>query len=196
MKIFTVNFITGAAQSNQFPDEKLPEIAFSGRSNVGKSSLLNNIALNKNIAKISSSPGKTRQINFFNVDNKWRMVDLPGFGYAAVSKIEREKFEKLNLEYLKGRKFLKLVCILSDSRHDPQKIELSLIEQSEILKVPYLIILTKCDKITNRLINERKEQWEQILSACSFHRGLIPYSVETNLGRKELVTLILSELTN
>ena len=106
MKQLKAEFIFGSTTPGEYPPVNLPEVAFSGRSNVGKSSLINSIALRKNLAKISSNPGKTKQINFFDVAGTWRIADLPGFGYAVVSKTEREKWLKLNLDYLENRKSL------------------------------------------------------------------------------------------
>mgnify|MGYP000259447106 CR=1 FL=1 len=109
MKQLSAIFIKSAASVKDFPDINLPEIAFIGRSNVGKSSLINSIVLKKNLALVSSTPGKTKLINFFNVENKWSFADLPGFGFAAVSKVIREEWKKLNFNYLEKRENLKLI---------------------------------------------------------------------------------------
>ncbi len=190
MKPLEAEFILGATKSEHFPTTDLPEIAFSGRSNVGKSSLINSIVLRKGLAQISSSPGKTKQINFFRVEDKWCFADLPGFGFAQVSKEFREQWRKLNFDYLKNRKALRLVAALIDSRHDPTDTDLALIEWYENNAKNFVIVLTKCDKIKPREIEERKKQVEYLTSQCKFCVEVLPYSVEIGLGRKELIAII------
>jgi GTP-binding protein len=128
MIISKAEFIIGVAEENKFPTLNLPEIAFIGRSNVGKSSLINNIVMRKNLARISSAPGKTREINFFVVENKWLLVDMPGLGYATIGKSHRERWAELNYKYLEKRETLKFVCVLIDSRHEPMDTDIALIE--------------------------------------------------------------------
>lgn len=183
-------FLLGAVAIEQFPKTNLPELAFSGRSNVGKSSLINSIVLQKNLALISSSPGKTRQINFFKVEGRWTFADLPGFGYAQVSKDLREQWRKLNMDYLANRDNLKLIVALVDSRHDPTETDLGLIEWYENNGKDFIIILTKCDKIKPKDVEERQEQIRHLTSSCKHCIEVLPYSVQTGLGRKELVAII------
>lgn len=190
MKQLNAEFIKSAAKSDQYPLIKLPEVAFSGRSNVGKSSLINSIILKKNLALVSSTPGKTKLINFFNVENKWSFADLPGFGYASVSKDQRAIWKKLNFDYLEKRENLTLICALVDSRHDPTDTDLALIEWYENNNKKFLIILTKSDKIGNTLLMERKEQLETLVSQCKNAVEVLPYSAKTNQGRDELLAII------
>lgn len=187
-------FLMGVANPNSYPDTGLPEIAFSGRSNVGKSSLLNSIVMQKNLAKTSATPGKTQQINFFVVENKWSFADLPGFGYAKIGKSERENWAKLNLNYLETRENLKLVAVLIDSRHDPMEHDLGLIEFLENIQRKYLIILTKTDKLKPKQIEVRKSQIEHLISQCNFALEVLPYSALKGEGRYELLAIIKREL--
>lgn len=189
-KIYNAEFMLGCTKQEQFPNSKLPEIAFAGRSNVGKSSLINSFVHRKNLARTSSTPGKTQEINFFSVDNKWILVDMPGFGYTSKGKQKKEQWAKLNFDYLQNRENLKLVCVLIDSRHDPQKHDLSLIEWLENNQKKYLIILTKCDKIKPTQINERLEQITHLVSQCNFNHEVISYSSVKEIGRKELMAIV------
>lgn len=195
MKQFKAEFILGTKLKEQFPKTELPEIAFSGRSNVGKSSLMNSIVLRKNLAHTSSTPGKTQQINFYLVDEKWIFSDLPGFGYAKVSKTERAEWQKMIFDYFENRTNLCLVCLLIDSRHDPMETDLGLIEWMENNKKPFLIILTKTDKISKKQIEDRKKQIEEFVSLCKNCIEVLPYSSETGIGRENLIAII-KRLTN
>ncbi|MFP4528563.1 MAG: ribosome biogenesis GTP-binding protein YihA/YsxC [Candidatus Kapaibacterium sp.] len=190
MKVSQAEFIKGAANEEQFPDLDMPELAFAGRSNVGKSTLINSLVMRKNLAHTSSTPGKTRQINFYSVEGRWSFADLPGFGYAAIGKEHREKWANLNFAYLETRKNLSLVCALIDSRHDPMPTDLSFIEWLELNKKPYIILLTKCDKISTKMVSQRKEQLDGLVKFCSQCREVLPYSSVSGLGRKELMGII------
>jgi GTP-binding protein len=193
MIVLNAEFIKGAVKADQFPELNYPEIAFVGRSNVGKSSLLNSIVNRKNLAHTSSTPGKTQQINFFVVEGKWTFADLPGFGYAAIGKQHREEWAKLNFSYLETRKSIAYINLLIDSRHDPQPKDLALIEWCENHKMKYLIILTKCDKLKKQEIIERKKQIDNLLMNCSFNLEVLPYSSQNGMGRLELLAIIKRE---
>lgn len=196
MPALNATFILGAAEKSQFPQgHSLPEIAFTGRSNVGKSSLLNSIVLRKKLAYTSSTPGKTQQINFFNVEDKWVFADMPGFGYASTGKQNREKWKKLNFDYLESSENLKLIIALIDSRHDPMEIDLALIEWYEEHQKDFLIILTKCDKLKEKAIEARKNQIEHLVSNCNHCWEVLPYSSVSGLGRNQLLG-ILRKVTN
>lgn len=195
MKLLNAEFVLGAKSIEQFPKLNLPEAAFTGRSNVGKSSLLNSILMRKQLAKTSGTPGKTKEINFFAVQNQhgkaiWTLADLPGFGYATVSKEERLRFSELNIAYLSKRSVLKLVCVLIDSRHDPMESDLSLIEWLENNDKTFVIVLTKSDKISAKQILLRKEQIDGLVANCKNCIDVLPYSIVSGTGRVELTAII------
>ncbi|MDR0926219.1 MAG: ribosome biogenesis GTP-binding protein YihA/YsxC [Ignavibacteria bacterium] len=190
MIISNAKFLLGVTEETKFPILNLPEIAFIGRSNVGKSSLINSIVMRKKLAKISAAPGKTREINFFSVEDKWILVDMPGLGYATIGKAHRERWATLNYAYLEKREPLKFVCVLIDSRHDPMDKDIELIEFLEGIGKEYLIVLTKCDKISKNVIEERKIQLEHITSLCEHCLEVLPYSSVTDLGRNEMLGII------
>jgi GTP-binding protein len=190
MKQLKTEFKIGATTTEHFPNTRYSEVAFSGRSNVGKSSLLNTLVVNKKTAKISSTPGKTQQINFFLVEGHWMFVDLPGFGYAKVAKTEREKWRGLNFGYLEGREQLKLVCLLVDSRHDPMDSDIAMMEWLENHEKHFAIILTKSDKVSKTFITERVEQIRTLTANCNFLADIIPFSAVDNTGRDTLLHLI------
>jgi len=190
MKQLSAIFIKSAASVKDFPEINLPEIAFIGRSNVGKSSLINSIVLKKNLALVSSTPGKTKLINFFNVENKWSFADLPGFGFAAVSKSLRQEWKKLNFSYLEKRENLKLIITLIDARHDPTETDLGLMEWYEMNNKKFLVVLTKCDKIIDKNIIERQKQLQNVVSQCKNVVEVLPYSSKTNMGRDQLLAII------
>jgi len=189
MNQLKAEFKLGAVESSQFPETAFPEIAFSGRSNVGKSSMLNSLVNNKNLAKTSSTPGKTQQINFFIIEDKWMFADLPGFGYAKVSKKDRDKWFHLNMEYLEIRDQLVLTCLLVDSRHDPMKNDLAMMEWLENNDRQFIVVLTKCDKISQNDVDARVEQVRGLLQHCSNAVDVIPYSSTKNIGRDYLLGL-------
>ena len=147
MIIKTVELEISAASPNQFPFSDLPEIAFAGRSNVGKSSLINALLGRRKMAHISSRPGKTRTINFYIVNNSFRFVDFPGYGFASVSKSEKATWGPLIETYLKKRAQLSLVLQLVDSRHEPSKLDLVMTQMLQDLECPFTVVGTKRDKI-------------------------------------------------
>ena len=140
-------FVTSAVKENQYPDTNIPEIAFAGRSNVGKSSILNALANRKSIARVGSRPGMTRLVNFFNINDQLHLVDLPGYGYAQGAKFEQRAWGKIVETYLNKRKQLKLIILLLDIRHKPSSDDLLMFDWIKSVKLPYLIVATKCDKI-------------------------------------------------
>lgn len=190
MKVLRADFILGASSAEQFPNLDLPEFAFSGRSNVGKSSLLNTLVLRKNLAHVSSKPGKTRQINFYNIEGKYIFADMPGFGYASVSKEERQKWWNLNTQYFKTRDNLVLVSLLVDSRLEPQETDLAQIELLEEFKKKYIVVLTKTDKISEEQLKKRIKEYEFLLQYCNFVNEFLPFSAVTRKGREELLAII------
>lgn len=190
MKQLNAKLICSAIDINQIPEYKLPEIAFAGRSNVGKSTLINKIVRIPNLAHTSSTPGKTKLLNFFLIENKFILVDLPGFGYASVSKEERIKWTKLNLNYLQNRNNLKLIFSLIDSRHDPSEIDLSIIELLENSGKNYSIVLTKVDKISKKLLEQRIKQISELTKYCQKIIDIVPHSSKTGEGTRQLWGII------
>ncbi|MBY8963742.1 ribosome biogenesis GTP-binding protein YihA/YsxC [Flavobacterium sp. D11R37] len=154
MKINTAEFIISNSDVKKCPKDNLPEYAFIGRSNVGKSSLINMLTNNKNLAKTSARPGKTQLINHFKINSNWYLVDLPGYGYAKVSKTTKEKFQKFITEYFEKREQLVCAFVLIDIRHEAQKIDLEFINYLGEAQVPFCIVFTKADKITEKKAEE------------------------------------------
>ena len=180
-------FATGAVEPDQFPPSEYPEIAMIGRSNVGKSSLINAIVRHSKMAYVSNTPGKTQEINFFATDAGFGLVDLPGYGYAKVSKGKREQFSELIKSYLLKRENLAGVFVLVDSRHDPMAIDLAMIEELEFAERPYVVVLTKCDKRKEGAVAERVKEYEYLLSNCQHNVDVIPTSSKTGHGRSQLI---------
>jgi GTP-binding protein len=146
MKVASAEFVTSAAEMVGWPESELPEFAFIGRSNVGKSSLLNMLAQRKGLAKVSSTPGATQLINFFAINRSWHMVDLPGYGYSKTPQRIREGFQAMVTDYLTQRDQLKCVFVLIDSRHTPQRIDLEFAEWLALSGIPFVLAFTKSDK--------------------------------------------------
>ena len=140
-------FVSGAADFDGVPDADLPEIAFVGRSNVGKSSLINALTGRKTLARTSNTPGRTQQINFFRLQEALMLADLPGYGYARASKIEIQRWTSLIFDYLRGRPSLRRVCLLIDARHGLKPTDIEVMKDLDTSAVSYQIVLTKCDKV-------------------------------------------------
>jgi GTP-binding protein len=146
MKIKQAAYVISSPSVDKAPKPDKPEYAFIGRSNVGKSSLINMLSGRESLAKISSSPGKTKLINHFIINSEWYLVDLPGYGYAKISQSERKKWEKMIEDYLRKRESLVNVFVLIDSRHMPQKIDLEFVNQLGQWQIPFTLVFTKADK--------------------------------------------------
>lgn len=152
MKINTAKFVMSNSDVSKCPVSHLPEYAFIGRSNVGKSSLINMLTNHKGLAKVSGKPGKTRLINHFLINDTWHLVDLPGYGYAKVSKKEKKTFQKYITAYFEKRQQLVNTFVLIDSRHEPQPIDLEFLEWLGINAIPFSIIFTKADKLKPQVL--------------------------------------------
>ena len=149
MKVNTHNadILLSATNKSHYPQDDIPEVALAGRSNVGKSSFINTMLNRKNLARTSGKPGKTQLLNFFNIDGKLRFVDVPGYGYARVSKKEREKWGKMIEEYLTSRENLRAVVSLVDLRHEPSADDVQMYEFLKYYEIPVILVATKADKI-------------------------------------------------
>jgi len=178
-------FLKSAVLKEQYPELELPEIAFSGRSNVGKSSLINSLLNRKKLVKVSSNPGKTRTINFFLVNEQYVMVDLPGYGYAAVSKSEKQSWGRMIEDYLKYRENLRNVVLLVDIRHEPTADDKLMYEFIKYYRKSAIVVATKLDKISRPAVNKNLNIIRQKLRLDAGDI-LIPYSSETHAGREEL----------
>ena len=187
-----VEFMMGAAKIEQLPDPDLPEVAFAGRSNVGKSSLINAVTGRKHLARSSSEPGRTREVNFFVADGQFRLVDLPGYGWAKASKPTTKKFQNLGRDYLRGRVNLKRVYLLIDARHGLKSVDTEALDALDLAAVSYQIVLTKADKLKP---SEAQAMGEKTLKAVSKRPAAFPRvqitSAETGLGMAELRAEIL-----
>ena len=183
-------FVKGATKPEHFPESTLPEIAMIGRSNVGKSSLINTLVRHNRMARVSNTPGKTQEINFFVTDMNFMLVDLPGYGYASVRKGQREQFSVLIRAYVLKRPQLVLTCVLVDARHDPQPLDLAILEELELAGRPFVVILTKCDKLKPAALIEREQQVRDVIQNCEYVVDVVPTSSETGLGRHQLLGMI------
>ncbi len=184
MLIRSAEFITSAAKPSQYPEGDLPEIAFAGRSNVGKSSLINTLVNRKNLVKTSATPGKTRLVNFFAINGRFVFVDLPGYGYARVSKQERARWKPMVESYLSGRHALRGVILLQDIRRDPGAEEQDLNDFLHHVDLPVLLVFTKADKLSGNRQTARVGQVEKYFSLK--RDDFILFSAKTGQGKDRL----------
>lgn len=194
MNYQTAQFEQAYGISAQLPASDLPEIAFAGRSNVGKSSLLNKLFNRKQLARVSSVPGKTITINFYKVD-QCRFVDLPGYGYAKISKQEKERFAELMEGYFRSERQLKLVVQLVDMRHKPSADDYGMIEFLKHHQIPFIIVMTKSDKLKVKEYQKRLKESASELAAAGDVK-CIPFSSQTGEGADEVKQAIEEALAN
>ena len=161
MKIKSAEFLMSNSDVSKCPKERLPEYAFIGRSNVGKSSLINMLADRKNLAKTSGKPGKTQLINHFVINKSWYLVDLPGYGYARVSKKAKKTFQKFITDYFEKRSQLVLAFVLIDCRHEPQPVDIDFMRYLAQLDIPFQIIFTKADKLKPKALAKNLQTYTQ-----------------------------------
>lgn len=193
MNIKSAKYVISNTIWNKCPSHDKPEYAFIGRSNVGKSSLINKLTNYKNLAKTSAKPGKTLLINHFYINEEWYLVDLPGYGYAKIGKSSREKLEKMIKGYVLQREELVNLFVLVDVRHEPQKIDLEFIEFLGANGVPFSIIFTKADKLTSSELKKNLERYQKtLLEQWEELPPLFVTSSETGLGREEVLNYIES----
>jgi GTP-binding protein len=187
MNIRQADFLISVSSISGLPEESLPEIVFAGRSNVGKSSLLNSLAAVKGLAKTSSTPGKTKLINYFLINSELYFVDLPGYGYASVSHQEKAVWGKLLSSYIERRRSIALVVLLVDSRHPGMQSDRAMMEFLEFHDRPYGIVLTKYDKLTQKDKVATRRMMEKSSSKAKF---IVNYSSFSGTGRNELLAHI------
>ncbi|MGZ3304384.1 MAG: ribosome biogenesis GTP-binding protein YihA/YsxC [Asticcacaulis sp.] len=186
-------FIMGAVAVAQLPDTDLPEVAFAGRSNVGKSSLINAIVGQKHLARASNEPGRTREVNFFRVNDALHLVDLPGYGWAKASKVTVKKFQNLGRDYLRGRPNLKRAYLLIDARHGLKDVDTEPMDALDKAAVSYQIVLTKADKIKpGELAKVLEATQAAIKKRPAAHPVVRATSSETGLGMAELRAEIMT----
>ena len=195
MKIKSADFVISNTNIDKCPKERIPEYAFIGRSNVGKSSLINMLTGRKSLAKTSGKPGKTQLINHFKINDKWFLVDLPGYGYAKVSKKNRSIFAKFIYEYLEKRENLICTFVLVDSRHEPQKIDMLFMEWLGQNQIPFVIVFTKMDKLSSSQLNKNITKYKtEMLKTWEDIPQTFRSSAESGLGKSEILKFI--EQTN
>ncbi|MHB8336335.1 MAG: ribosome biogenesis GTP-binding protein YihA/YsxC [Ignavibacteriaceae bacterium] len=180
-------FIKSVFTIKELPKDNLPEIILCGRSNVGKSSFLNSLFNKKDLAKTSSTPGKTRSINYYLIDKKFYIVDLPGFGYAKISKTEREYWAMLIQEFLSESKNIWLAFHLIDSRHKPTELDFKLNAMLHFFNIPFVVLLSKIDKLKQSEISDAKKNAIESFPELSLEDNLLIYSAVKNFGRKEIL---------
>ena len=192
MEINTHNadILLSAANKSHYPQDEIPEVALAGRSNVGKSSFINTLLNRKNLARTSGKPGKTQLLNFFNIDDKLRLVDVPGYGYARVSKKEREKWGRMIEEYLTSRENLKAVVSLVDFRHEPSADDVQMYEFLKYYEIPVILVATKADKIPRGKWNKHESIIKKKLD-CDPSDTFIVFSSVTKEGLEKSWDAIL-----
>jgi len=194
MKILSAEFVNSVSDLTQLPTAHLPEIVFIGRSNVGKSSLINKLSNKAKLAKTSSIPGRTRLLNYYLVNEEFYFVDLPGYGYAKVPEQIKTGWRKLVEDYISTRKNIKLVFELMDSRHDPTYLDQLMINWLEYYEIPYAIVLTKSDKISANKMERQIYRTSKIVHNDELCRDYIPFSAINGDGKNTVMKLIKESL--
>ncbi|ADX70453.1 ribosome biogenesis GTP-binding protein YihA/YsxC [Lactobacillus helveticus] len=186
MIIKSSNYAVSAVREDQYPKDNLSEIALSGRSNVGKSSLINTLLNRKNLARTSSQPGKTQTLNFYLINDEFYLVDVPGYGYARVSQKKRQEFGEMIQDYLETRPNLKGLVILIDSRHEPTKDDIAMYNYAQYLNLPILVVCTKIDKIKKSQVNKVMSRLKKNIDLNYDHVTVLTFSSVTKLHVAEL----------
>ena len=191
MQIKSAKYIISSPDFEKCPPPDRPEYAFIGRSNVGKSSLINMLCNNEKLAKTSSAPGKTQLLNHFMVNNEWYLVDLPGYGFAKVSQRSRRRWEQMIENYLRKRENLTMVFVLIDARHTPQKIDLDFLEQLKLWKIPFCLVFTKSDKENQRTVSKNvKDFLEAMKKTWQFLPQHFVTSAVKKTGKDKILAFI------
>ncbi len=197
IQIKTAEFVKSSAREEDCPGATRPEYAFIGRSNVGKSSLINLLTNRRKLVKTSSTPGKTQLINHFLINGSWYLVDLPGYGWARVSKKDKADWQKMINYYLRNRQNLAVVFILIDSRHEPQKTDLGFIQKLGEEEIPFSIVFTKADKLSKTLLTSNMVSYKKVLSRT--WEELPPIFISSSIhkiGRDEIMSFIYAINSN
>lgn len=181
-----VSFIKSVYNLRDIPKGSLPEVILCGRSNVGKSSFINSLFNRKSLAKISASPGKTRSINFYDVDQTFYMVDLPGYGYAKTSKTERETWGKLVSDYILKDKNIALALHFIDSRHKPTELDSSLNKMLKSINIQYFFVLTKTDKLKQSQFSQAAKKLAEVFTEANIKENIVLYSSTKGRGKKKI----------
>ncbi|WP_047981685.1 ribosome biogenesis GTP-binding protein YihA/YsxC [Ornithinibacillus contaminans] len=184
MKVTNAEIVISAVSQKQYPNDQLPEIALAGRSNVGKSSFINKLINRKNLARTSSKPGKTQTLNFYRINDAFYFVDVPGYGYAKVSKTEREKWGKMMEEYFETRDTLKAVFLITDIRHEPTRDDIQMYDFLKHFDLPVVVVATKLDKIPK---GKRGKHVKRTVETLQMEQGdlVLPFSSETGEGKDQ-----------
>jgi GTP-binding protein len=191
MAQINAKFVTSNTDFKNCPPARYPEFAFIGRSNVGKSSLINSLTFHKGLAKTSQTPGKTQLINHFIIDEKWFLVDLPGYGFAKVSKEKRKEFEKMIFDYLIHRENLTCLFVLVDIRLKPQAVDIEFMSRMVEDEIPFYIVFTKSDKLSQKQVNESVELYKNfLLEMWDELPPLFITSAEKHVGREDILKSI------
>ena len=197
MQIQTADFLISSPDLESCPESKLPEFAFIGRSNVGKSSLIIALTRKKDLAMVSSTPGRTRLINFFLINKKWTLVDLPGYGYAKASGQHRNKFNEFVSDYLLNRPNVSCIFVLIDSRLSPQKIDLEFTQWLIEYEVPFVLVFTKTDKVKPGAAQRNIDLFTEAMSEfCDGLPRIYSSSAKTGDGRKQILSFIDQAVAN
>ena len=192
INIQKTEFVISAAKKADFPRDQLPQVVFAGRSNVGKSSVINCLLGRKNFARVGNSPGKTTHINYFKVDNQLYLVDLPGYGYARVSQAERARWGRLIEQWFQDPSLMTLGIQIVDARHKPTADDCTMIECFKQSGKPFIVVANKLDKLKKSEIGPNLLQIKTTLQLDDSEK-VIPFSAEKKLGRTELLSLVLGE---
>ncbi len=191
MAQLSARFITSNTEYKSCPPARFPEFAFIGRSNVGKSSLINSLTFHKGLAKTSQTPGKTQLINHFMIDDKWYLVDLPGYGFAKVSKEKRRDFEKMIFDYLINRENLTCLFVLLDIRLKPQAVDIEFMNRMVENEIPFYIVFTKADKLSQKQVNESVDTYKNfLLESWVELPEIFITSAEKHVGREGILASI------
>lgn len=194
MKIASVDFTVGAANLHQLPKDGLPEIVFIGRSNVGKSSLLNKLVQRKHAARVSSTPGKTRELNYYLINKQLYFVDLPGYGYARVAEHVKAGWTTLIENYFHTRKQIVFGVQIVDARLGPTDLDNLMIGWLDFYKIPFVLVLTKADKMPSSRLHSQIHAVENAMSKYHYLHSVVPFSALTGDGRSELLKIIEDRL--